>query len=613
MTIDKFAGLEQIGGCAAIKTANYDYIFIDESHLLFQSEYRPVMPKVIDMIRQSEVPIILMSGTPSGELTFFSNAVHLRIIKEDLRKKVFTVNLTDKPSDQLYHMCRQMANDIANGRRILFPCNRGTLYSKQVQAAVDYFLQYEHAIYDKVNLQYYKKSNVGDTFMDDINIEKTIKDVQILMCTTYLSVGVDILDKYNFSIYFEDLMMPQEIEQFANRLRANDLFINMYVAKNDSEGNTRSLHKYKNVNFEIDDEEKMFVISIIQLCNSMIERNNKEFKSNAIVYSMLKDNTFIEHNPIDDKYYLNLTAYKTVCFERKYREYVQQLPVLMKGMQAYGYEITSIDKKSFNCEGIEEFANIDEFVKLAYNEQVELNTLHISELIEKIREDDLSTYRQVLGGSFDIKKGPEWRCDLTNNQMIVKNIEVFEKVVPFFISFSKRYNCDQVRDIFNTCKKNNVYNFSALGRIRTLVNILYNDKNERLDIPIKEFMNDVYKFSEAGEATKVEIMQFCSEQATKYAIKESKGDIKIYNSILMMTSLQNKFYKLFKCLINVGAPSKKNNKKCSLERIELLWAERANSNTTAEINDRLFELADLLGIDDIITHEVDGTVDDVID
>ena len=68
------------------------------------------------------------------------------------------------------------------------------------------------------------------------------------------------------------------------------------------------------VNFEIDDEEKKFVISVIQLCNSMIERNNKEYKSNAIVYAMLKDCTFIEHNPIDDKYYLNLTAYRTVYF-----------------------------------------------------------------------------------------------------------------------------------------------------------------------------------------------------------------------------------------------------------------------------------------------------------
>ena len=613
MTIDKFAGLENIGGVNAVKAAGFDYIFIDESHLLFQSEYRPVMPKVIDMIRNTEVPIILMSGTPSGELTFFSNAVHLKIIKEETRKKVFTVNLTDKPNDQLYHMARQMAADIAQGRRILFPCNRGTLYSKQVKAAVTYFLEYDHAIYDEVNLQYYKKSNVGDTFMDDINIEKTIKDVQILMCTTYLSVGVDILDKYNFSIYFEDLMMPQEVEQFANRLRANDLFINMYVAKNDSEGNTRSLHKYRDVNFEIDDEEKKFVLSVIQLCNSMIERNNKEFKSNAIVYAMLKDCTFIEHNPIDDKYYLNLTAYKVVCFERKYREYVQQLPVLMKGMEAYGYEITSIDRNTFTGDGIEDFSNLKDLIKLAYNDQLQLNTTHVEELMDEINENTLPLFKQVLNGLFDIKKGSKWKVDLANEKITVKNIEVFEKVVPIFASFSKRYSCDIIKDIFDHCRnKNNTFNFAAIGRVKTLVNLIYNDKNNRLDIPIKEFMLETYKFTERGQAKKSDITDFCNEFAEMYAKRESRGELVINYSLYMMDKLKEKFYKLFRCLVNVGKPKKKEGGMCSMERVELLWTEK-EYYTSTDLNEKIFALSDILGIDNFINQENIGEVTDTND
>lgn len=604
MTIDKFAGLDQIGGCDAIKASGFDYIFIDESHLLFQSEYRPVMPRVIDMIRNTDVPVILMSGTPSGELTFFSNAVHLRVIKEETRQKVFRVNLVEKTNDQLYHMCRQMAHDIAAGRRILFPCNRGTLYSKQVKAAVQYFLQYEHAMYDEVNLQYYKKSNVGDAFMDDINIEKTVKDVQILMCTTYLSVGVDILDKYNFSIYFEDLMMPQEVEQFANRLRANDLFINMYVAKNDAEGNTRSLHKYKEVNFEIDEEEKKFVLSIIQMCNSMIERNNKEYKSNQIVYSLLGDCKFIEHNDVDDKYYINLTAYKTVCFERKYREYVQQLPVLMKGMQAYGYEVCSVDRKSFECEGMEDFQNLKDMVKLAYDEQLMLNTEHIEELMEKIDENSLPAYKQVLSGLFDIKKGNEWKIDMTNEKMIVKNIEVFEKVIPFFVSFSKKYDVDEVKKIFEHCRnKNKTFNFAALGRIRTLVNLTYNDKNNRLDFPIKEFMEDAYRFSDRGEAKMSEIIEFCNMCAERYATRESKGDLIITHSLVTMEKLRDKFLKLFRCLINVGRAKKKKDNKCPMERIALLWQEK-EFYTSTNLNEKIFVLTDLLGIDNEVTSEV---------
>jgi hypothetical protein len=345
----------------------------------------------------------------------------------------------------------------------------------------------------------------------------------------------------------------------------------------------------------------------------MIERNNKEYKSNAIVYAMLKDSPFIEHNPIDDKYYLNLTAYKTVCFERKYRDYVQQLPVLMKGMQAYGYEINSIDRRSFECEGMEDFGNLEDFVKLAYNDQLELNTKHIEELMEKIDENSLQTYKQVLAGMFDIRKGKEWNTDLTNNRMIVKNAEVFEKVVPFFVSFSKRYNCEQVKEIFEACRnKNNTFNFAAIGRIRTLVNLMYNDKNDRLDLPIKEFMQAAYNFSDLGAAKKSEIVDFCNEFAESYARKESKGNLIINYSLVMMDKLKDKFYKLFRCLINVGKPKKKDGNKCSMERVELLWKEKVDPMNT-DLNEKIFDLCTLLGIESIGTETIDGGMADSSD
>ena len=156
LTIDKFSHLNLMD----VKANGFSYIFIDESHLMFMSEYRPVMAKVVEMIRNTEIPIIMMSGTPSGELVFFPDAVHLKVIKEETRQKVFKVNLVDSSKHLLYQMCRSMANDIAKGKRILFPTNSGTLYSKQIGAAVTYFLQHEHAIYDPLRLQYYKKTNL---------------------------------------------------------------------------------------------------------------------------------------------------------------------------------------------------------------------------------------------------------------------------------------------------------------------------------------------------------------------------------------------------------------------------------------------------------------------
>lgn len=578
MTIDKFSHLNLMD----IKTAGFDYIFIDESHLLFQSEYRPVMPKVIEMIKNSEIPIILMSGTPSGELVFFPNATHLKVIKEDNRKKEFHINLVDSSSELMYQMCQQMANDIMQGKRILFPTNNGTLYSKQIKAAVTWFLRNKHANFEEVRLQYYKKSNIGEKFMDDVNFEKTICDTQILLCTNYLSVGVDILDRYNFSIYFADLMMPQEVEQFANRLRSNDLYIHYFISKNDSEGNTRSLHKYKEMNFKLNDEEIKNAHSILRLCNAMIERNPIEYKYNSLISSIIRDNKFIEYNDVENKYYLNETAYKVIYFERKYREYVEQLPVLMKGMEGYGYQIFSKDLQNLKMDGIEEFNDLKAMTKLAYDEQLELNTRHIEELLELISEDRLNLYKEVLNGKFEIRKCEEWKENITKRKMYVKNIEVFEKVVPICLSFSKQYDINTIRSIFEYCRnKNNTFNFSAIGRIRTLTNILYNEKNEKLDLPIYEFMKESYEFSDLGTVHKSEIKNFIRNFTIRYAQSESTREILILRSLTTINELMEKFEKIFKCLINVSRPRKDG--KVDMERVEILWKEKTYGDSNEHI------------------------------
>ena len=584
LTIDKFSRLNLMD----VKANGFNYIFIDESHLMFMSEYRPVMAKVVEMIRNTEIPIIMMSGTPSGELVFFPDAVHLKVIKEETRQKVFKVNLVDSTQHLMFQMCRSMANDIANGKRILFPTNAGTLYSKQISAAITYFLQHEHAIYEPLRLQYYKKSNDGEGFMDDVNFKKTIKDIQVMMCSAYLSVGSDILDTYNFEIYFADLYMPQELSQWAARIRKSDLFINFYVAKNDTEGNSRSLHKFKPLDFKLNDEEIKNVHSILRICNEMIERNPVEYRYNSLVSSIIRDNKFIEYNELDNKYYLNEIAYKVIYFERKYREYVQQLPVIMKGMEAYGYEIQAKDLGEFKMEGIEDFANLKDMVKLAYDDQLTLNMVHIEELMNIITEDRLNIYKEVLRGKFSIKKGSEWKEDLSNNKMIVKNIEVFEKVVPIFVSLSKQYEMNKIRDIFEHCRnKNGTFNFAAIGRIRTLVNIVYNDKNERLDLPIKEFMIESYSFSDLGETTKSDYLNFLRSFSIKYANRVSTDTIKVSLATMTMDDMVKKFDQIFKCLIKCSRPNRQG--KFTMERVELLWPERTSiEETIGEMVDNSF-------------------------
>ena len=604
MTIDKFSHLNLMD----IKACGFDYIIIDESHLMFQSEYRPVMTRVIEMIRNTEVPIILMSGTPSGELVFFPDIVHLKVNKEETRQKEFHVFFTQSNEDLKMYMCKAMAKDIAEGRRILFPTNKGTLFSKEIKAAVQYFLETDHFLFDEVSLQYYKKSNVGEKFMDDVNFQKTIKKTQILMCSSYLSVGVDILDKYKFAIYFDDLMMPQEVEQFANRLRSNDLFINLYVSRFDADGNSKNLNKFREINFKLNDEEIKNIHSILRICNSMIERNPVEYRYNTLISSIVNSNKFIEYNEIDNKYYLNEIAYKTIYFERKYREYVQQLPVLMKGMKSYGYLLSSTDLPSF--ESKETIGNVKTRSKIAYDDQVAKNTDDILELLDLITEDRLELYKDVMAGHYEIKKGTEWKEDTENKLMMVKNIEMFEKVIPIFVSMSKMYTVQDIKDIFMHCRKSKKgeFNFAAIGRIRMLINLVYNNKIKRLDLPIQEFMESVYKLAEYEKVHKSEISKFIRNFATRYAINASSMDIIITHSEITMKELVETFTNMFKCLVEVSRPDKEGNVK--IKKIDLLWQERSEKERNEYVQEKIFVLAEFLQGANIRKDIVEDSSDD---
>lgn len=568
LTIDKFSRLTAMD----IKAAGFDYIFLDESHLLFMSEYRPVMPKVIDMIRNSPVPIVLMSGTPTGELVFFPDIVHLHVVKQETRKKEVEIVIVDSSTTLFYHMCRDMAKDIANGKRILFPSNEGTLFSKRVQAGISYFLRTNHGIMDELNLKYYKKSNVGDEFMDQVNFNKTIADTQVVMCTTYMGCGVDVEDKYEFQIYFGDLCTAAECDQWCNRLRNNDLLVKMYVARNDADGNSRHIDKFRGMNFKLDDDELRDVHSILRICNDMVERNPLEYRYNSVVQSIISDNRYIVYDEVACKYYIDEIAYKTVTFERKYRDYAQQLPVFMKAMECYGYQVSAIDKGAFCPTGPEIFRDIKNLVKAASDAQSQLNTTHIEELLDKFTDQSLEIYREVMAGLYEIRKGDDWTEDETMKTMTVKNVEVFEKVVPIFLSMSKRFEIPVIKDIFEYCKTNGKYNFAAIGRIRTLINLIESDEARNLDLPIKQYMDDCWHYADRVKTNKKEFEKFIHDHTNEYARNVSKDGVDVSISTLTTKRLDNVLERLFKCLVICTRPNK--NGEFEMQRMELLWEKR---------------------------------------
>ena len=582
LTVDKFSHLNPMD----LKILGFKYIFIDESHLLFMSEYRPVMAKVIELIRQLEIPVIFTTGTPVAESIFFPDLQYIKVTKDDTREKDFSVFITHTEQDCLYHMCKSMANDISAGKKILFPTNAGTMYQNKIRVLLEHFLD------DEVVVNYYKKSNNGEDFMDEVNFNKTVSNSNVLMCSTFLSVGVDINDRDEFVIYTNSLWMPQELEQFANRLRNNNLHIKLFLADSNANGESKRLMMFKPYNPKLNTEEIMDMHSILRICNATIERNPTEYKYNSLVNNIIYTNKFVELNEVDNKYYFNDVAYKVTFFERKYREYVQQLIVLYNAMRCYGYKCNDINVSYIN-EGYEQddnFASALAEAKIVKTAKIADQTAIANELLDIITEDRIRIYKDAMEGRYEIKKGNVWNEDIHSMIMTVKDIEVFEKVVPTFISMSKNYSIKSIKGMFNYCvdKKGN-YKWADLKRLKKLITIQYNAKRDRIDLPMAAYMNNIDKFiDDANERTANDINMFIAENAEKFAKEHSIGKIDITKSRLTMENIINHFTSLFDILIEKKKTKKKNSAYKLIKR-QLLWKER-DEEMIEDINEHRYAI-----------------------
>lgn len=566
MTIDKFSRLNVM----ELDQSNFEYIVIDESHLLFTSSYRDVMSPTIQRLANCKAKVIMMTGTPTGELLFFPNIKHIKVEKEDFRNKIFELNMCPTENEQLFEMCRSMANDIMNGIKILYPTNKGTLYYEQITGLIQQFLNNKN--FDReLRSFYYKKSNYGDESMDNINIDKSIGDNDIIFCTTYLSVGVDICDKYKFSVYFNEMWIPQDIEQFANRLRNNDLYIKMFLPKKDNMGFIINYQYVQPLDLSIDKKDLMLARDLIKTCNDMLDRNNEESKYSPFISSMLSANKYLKYDENDCKYYIDETTYKLRIFEERYSDYSKQLPILLNGIKYYGYKVDIINH---NDEIIEDkIDQIKEFLKECRHTRYNYITKETFELLDHMNDDNISIYKELIKGSYDLFKNDEFQIYRNENNIYVKDIEIMERNIPIILGLYKFYDCETIKEIYKYCleSKSNKINYSKLERIKKFVIIEINRRKKRLDFPVLKFMYESKKFAlDNPITTKDNINIFLANFAAKYA-----------NSIKdVIVDDQQYFEEIFELVSNlwkvIVIQSKPKNGEISIAPFELLWDDKIN-------------------------------------
>ena len=585
MTIDKFSRLNIM----ELDQANFEYIVIDESHLLFTSSYRDVMSPTIQRLANCKSKIIMMTGTPTGELLFFPGIKHIKVIKEDFRQKDFEVHMFPTKYEKFVEMCKMMAKDIIDGKKILYPTNKGNLYYEQVTGYIQTWLD-TWKYKDKLKSFYYKKSNFGNETMDNINFDKTIGNNDIIFCTTYLSVGVDICDKYTFSVYFNERWIPQDIEQFANRLRNNDLYVKLLLEKEDSTGFPINYYNTKPLDLSFSQDDLLMARDLIKTCNDLLERNQEESKYNPLIGSLLSANRYLKYDENDCKYYIDETTYKLKVFEERYSEYSKQLEVLINGMKYYGYTVNRINHDERIPENNIEL--LEEYIKSCRHIRYDYITKQTFMFLDHLNDGNIDIYKELLQGSYEVFKNDEYKEVRKENELYVEDIEILERNLPIILGLYKFYDCNTIRDIFTYCvdKKLNKLNYAKLERIRKFVNIEYNRKRARLDFPVLKFITDAQKFARQNSRIESnEIAKFLGNYAAKYAnnIKDVViDDIRFLEKIFELIS------ELWKVIVIQGRPK---NGVVSITPFELIWERKDNyQNIYGNIATKEFFLQELM-------------------
>lgn len=569
MTIDKFSRLNVM----ELDTAGFEYIVLDESHLIFTSSYRDVMAPTIQRLANCKAKIIMMTGTPTGEMLFFPGIKHIKVEKDDYREKSFELNMCPTKVEQMIEMAHSMAKDIKDGKKILYPTNKGNLWYEQLTGLVQQYLD-DMKFGRQINCFYYKKSNYGEESMDLINFNKSIGNNDIVFCTTYLSVGVDICDKFSFSVYFNEQWIPQDIEQFANRLRNNNLYLKMFLPKKDSVGMPINYYYTQPLDLSLNQGDLLLARDLIKTCNDMIERNNEESKYNPFIQSLLSTNKYLKYDENQCKYFIDETTYKLSVFEDRYASYMKQLPMMIEGLQYYGYVTNVIDHEKEISEDRLEF--IEDYLKSCRHMRFNQVTVETLDFLDHVNDGNIDLYRELISGNYNIFKDDEYREMREDNNLYVKDIEIMERNVPIVLSLYKNYNIDTIKDIYKYCidKKQNRINFSKLNRIRKFVSIEQSRRKRRLDFPILRFVKDAQKWADdTMKCTREEIDEWLKEYACKYAnsVKDVVVEDKAY-----LEKIYDLTCNLWKVIID---QSKQKNGIITIRPFEMLW------DTKQEINE----------------------------
>lgn len=598
ITSDKYAHLN------IVELKDYiDYVFIDESHLIFLSSYRPCMAEVYKQIHVSityGIKTVYMTGTPVAEHKMLKNDFlpckdnilpHLVITRPDHRNKYMKFNVLENYSDVSYTAGKFIAEEIAKGNKVLFPSNRGNVYFCEMVTIINYFLQrIPNAACDTLKTFYYKKSNAGSEDMHNVDQYCTFGDNNLIMCSTYMSAGVDVKDQLkdnHFEIVFTDVPTPAECDQWCNRLRNNDLILNIYISKNDSLN--RPIHIGRVIPMEEIFDGNKYRTDVMAAID-MVNKRARDIYDPIVSDKIATYGKFMIKDNILDMHIINEIAFQLDVFEKQYRSYTIQPKVFIYLMKKYGYNFEVIEAPAFVCddERGERLADVERDVKDMRAKVKSESQEHIDDLLEHIDESILNIYKETMQGGYMVIKGDDYTEDHTNRILTVKDVDIFNIIIPILVSLNRFFHLNTVKLIFESCKTKKKYNITALKRWRDFMILLSTSRNCYLDGFVTDYIHEIRELVDNNNViTKDLVDQFISSKAEEY-INTHKSE---HKSEAIEENTRESFKKIFNCLVDVSRKDKQGNVKLNRRKME--WDTR-DDERMKERNCNIYTADDLI-------------------
>lgn len=501
----------------------FDYIFIDEEHLIYISSYRiettsNVIKKIKDLYYISNndpyaAKIVMLTGTPIGHEQFFNKVSKVINVSKKSHKKTMEFLICDDGLDALTRMSVKASDLLKDGYTLMIPTNKGELYSEKLIGQIEYLMG------RSVKYGYYKRSNLEQEICQLINEHTTVGDYEIIFCSNYLSVGVDINDKdKKFASIYLGQFSGYEIEQFNARIRKESIQSIYCVTTQKVDGGIKEELLYEpDLILRITDDEAMQFIDDKALASA---KNEFLATYDPILRKITTPGFSILNGRID----FNLEEYELVTFQGKFEICMEHPIKVARELSKYGYEITvsseleglgKAEQEIIKKIGIESMQSEKErkhnllvgtFIDLVrnnnYHNEHGLEFFNLIDWITK-NNDKVIEDRDLMDEDDPDKEifvKPIYDIFATPVEVIVKSKEALEKMIKSAKFLIRRYSdIKAVNIIMQYVDDNGILKLKYFQRAINLLKLIDSSEANELAEPISKALNKMYQFVDKFE------------------------------------------------------------------------------------------------------------------